>query len=172
MKADFPVAVLLRLWLCLMPGAGFIVSALAQPASEQWQITAVTDGDSLKSGNIRLRLHGIDAPEIAQTCKDASGDNYSCGLQARDYLYGLISPPVSLYCQHLDTDRYRRLIVRCFDRNGRDINAMMVSSGWARAYYHYADDYLPAEQDAKVRRTGIWQGWHQPPWQWRQQKRQ
>ena len=29
----------------------------------------VTDGDTIKSGSVRIRLHGIDAPETKQTCK-------------------------------------------------------------------------------------------------------
>ena len=30
----------------------------------------VTDGDSLRIAGQRVRLHGIDAPELHQTCKD------------------------------------------------------------------------------------------------------
>ena len=33
---------------------------------------SVTDGDTLKVGPERIRLHGIDAPESAQCCR-ASG---------------------------------------------------------------------------------------------------
>ena len=29
----------------------------------------VVDGDTIKSGKIKIRLHGIDAPESKQTCR-------------------------------------------------------------------------------------------------------
>ena len=34
------------------------------------RVTAITDADSLRAGDLRLRLHGIDAPELRQTCLD------------------------------------------------------------------------------------------------------
>src|SRR5262245_38909442 len=33
----------------------------------------VVDGDSLKAGDEQIRLIGIDAPELRQTCRDAQG---------------------------------------------------------------------------------------------------
>ena len=33
-------------------------------------VTGVTDGDSLKADRLKLRLHGIDAPESKQKCAD------------------------------------------------------------------------------------------------------
>lgn len=32
-----------------------------------------TDGDTIRVGEARIRLFGIDAPEIAQMCQDAQG---------------------------------------------------------------------------------------------------
>ena len=39
----------------------------------------ITDGDSIKIGNSRIRLQGIDAPELKQKCKKKNQE-YSCGL--------------------------------------------------------------------------------------------
>ena len=36
------------------------------------------DGDTLQLGDMRLRLHGIDAPELRQTCENAAGAIWSC----------------------------------------------------------------------------------------------
>ncbi len=43
---------------------------------------SVVDGDTIEISGTRIRLHGIDAPEKAQTCKDAGGKDYRCGQRA------------------------------------------------------------------------------------------
>jgi endonuclease YncB( thermonuclease family) len=40
------------------------------------------DGDSLKVGETEVRLHGIDAPLLSQTCQ-RGGRDWSCGLEPR-----------------------------------------------------------------------------------------
>ena len=40
---------------------------------------SVTDGDTLEIAGKRIRLHGVDAPESSQTCKDWLGMEYRCG---------------------------------------------------------------------------------------------
>ena len=44
-------------------------------------VPVVTDGDTLKIGSERIRLHGIDAPESAQRCR-ARGQTWACGAAA------------------------------------------------------------------------------------------
>lgn len=57
-----------------------LISALPFAAAAQSSGTAtitgpasVVDGDGLKIGSMAIRLHGIDAPETAQSCPAASG---------------------------------------------------------------------------------------------------
>jgi endonuclease YncB( thermonuclease family) len=45
--------------------------ALAQNFPTISGTATVKDGDSLMIGGLEVRLHGIDAPELDQTCKDA-----------------------------------------------------------------------------------------------------
>jgi endonuclease YncB( thermonuclease family) len=40
---------------------------------------APIDGDTLKSSTTEVRLYGIDAPELAETCTDANGKEWACG---------------------------------------------------------------------------------------------
>ena len=42
----------------------------------------VADGDSLEIAGTRLRLEGIDAPELDQACADDKGQSWSCGRAA------------------------------------------------------------------------------------------
>ena len=49
-------------------------------------VTKVSDGDSLRSGKLRIRIFGIDAPELKQQCHDQNGSAWACGLAARQQL--------------------------------------------------------------------------------------
>ena len=134
-------------------------------------VTRISDADSLRAGALRLRLHGIDAPELKQLCFNKANQPYSCGKMARDFLRSVIETGAQIECQHLDTDRYRRLIVRCF-HDGQDIAAQLVRAGWALAYRRYAKDYIMAEKQAAEARQGIWQGNFTRPEIWRRQQLQ
>lgn len=127
----------------------------------------VVDGDSLRMGALRLRLHGIDAPEINQTCTDAQGAAWSCGLWAKAQLRALVADR-RLDCTALDHDRYGRLVARCAVA-GRDLGAAMVAAGAARAYLRYSAAYLGQEGAARVARRGLWAGAHTEPEHWRRQ---
>jgi len=43
---------------------------------------SVIDGDTFEMAGKRIRLHGIDAPESGQQCKDANSKSYRCGQMA------------------------------------------------------------------------------------------
>ena len=133
-------------------------------------ITDVSDGDSLKAGSLRLRLHGIDAPEREQICTNADGKNYACGKRATEWLRQHVKTGDRLSCYLLDVDRYGRLIVRCF-KSGKDINQAMVRAGWAVAYTRYSDEYLKAETEAKSEQNGLWQGPFIHPEVWRHENK-
>ena len=131
-------------------------------------ITKVSDGDSLRSGNLRIRLFGIDAPELKQQCADQNGVLWGCGVAAQRQLNGLIDTNKDLQCSLRDVDRYGRLIMQCFN-GATDIGAAMVRSGHALAYRHFSDLYIAEEEQAKTALKGIWRGAFSPPWEWRRQ---
>ena len=64
------VAAILSLVLVATAVAGAGISGLP----------SVTDGDTLRLGAERIRLHGIDAPESAQRCR-AGGKTWACGAK-------------------------------------------------------------------------------------------
>ncbi|KQT80554.1 thermonuclease family protein [Methylobacterium sp. Leaf466] len=130
---------------------------------------SVTDGDTLVIRETRIRLHGIDAPESAQTCKDATSKDYRCGQAAALALADHIGKRM-VTCEPRDTDRYGRVVALC-RADAEDLNAWMVREGHAIAYRRYAEDYVNAELTAKALRTGIWAGTFQDPSEWRRAHR-
>jgi endonuclease YncB( thermonuclease family) len=129
----------------------------------------VIDGDTLHIAGQRVRLHGIDAPESAQQCKDAKDVGYPCGQQATAALANHIGQqPIS--CKGYEIDRYGRIIAVC-RLGAEDINAWMVSQGWAMTYRTYSLDYVSEEGQARAAGSGIWRGEFTPPWDWRTSQR-
>ena len=133
-------------------------------------VATVIDGDTIEIHGQRIRLFGIDTPEKGQPCWNASGAEYRCGQQAAFVLADFIGrSPVT--CEERDTDRYGRIVARCFVQ-GQSVNEHMVRSGWAMAYRRYASDYIAAEQEAKNGKRGLWSGQFEPPWDWRKHRRE
>jgi len=51
---------------------------------------SVIDGDTIKIGKEKIRLFGIDAPEMKQICKNKNNDPYACGITSKNFLSYLI----------------------------------------------------------------------------------
>jgi len=128
----------------------------------------VIDGDTIKINGTRIRLHGIDAPELRQNCWKES-DSYSCGLDAKAYLQNLINHN-SVICQTIDRDRYGRDVAKCYNYENIEINAEMVLSGNAVAYLKYSLDYAVQEMQARYQKSGIWGGRFIEPHRYRKLK--
>ena len=117
---------------------------------------SVTDGDSLSISGIRVRLFGIDAPELNQNCYD-NGSAVACGEMSKIRLESLIGDS-EVTCQRKSTDPYGRMVAIC-QISGVDLGRAMVESGWATAFRKYSEDYVPAELQARAAKSGLWQ-WH------------
>ena len=129
----------------------------------------VVDGDTIVIAGIRIRLHGIDAPEQKQTCQKANGTPYRCGLMATFALAAIIENHW-VTCKGEKLDRYDRRIATCYT-GPHDVNAEMVDRGWALAYRRYSRVYVTNETSAKKKKRGLWQGMFVPPWEWRRRRR-
>jgi endonuclease YncB( thermonuclease family) len=127
----------------------------------------VVDGDSLrpKSGGEDIRLHGIDASELNQSCQDGDGRSYPCGRRARDHLRKLVAGQ-EVACQTRDVDRYGRTVAVC-KAGETELNRQMVADGWALAYRQHEHRYVKDEVAAQAARRGIWQGTFEQPELWR-----
>lgn len=141
----------------------------APNAQELSGTASVIDGDTLEIRGTRVRLHGVDAPESSQTCKDGSGKHYRCGQQAALKLSEfIVRRPVA--CSGRDIDRYGRIIAVC-TIGAVDLGEWLVREGLAVAYRRYSLDYVAAEQNARVAKRGIWAGEFEMPSDYRKKKR-
>jgi endonuclease YncB( thermonuclease family) len=120
----------------------------------------VGDGDSLELAGERIRLRGIDAPELTQVCRAGSRD-YPCGRMARDAL-GQLAGAGQVSCEGWERDRYGRLLALC-SAGGVELNREQVALGWAVAY----GDYRREETSARAARRGMWAGEFERPSEWR-----
>jgi len=137
-----------------------LLLALPVPAAEVGGVVRVVDGDSLRIGQVDVRLFGIDAPERGQTC-ERDGKPWACGDWAAEALAALVRGR-SVSCERLGTDRYGRMLGAC-RADGQDLNAALVRQGAAFAYRRYSTAYVVEERAARAAGRGIWAGTAEPP---------
>ncbi|MEH1010951.1 thermonuclease family protein [Campylobacter concisus] len=86
---------------------------------------------------IKIRLYGIDAPELKQPFGKAS----------KRHLIDLISNK-SLNINEKGKDKYGRTLAVLYNGD-QDINAQMVIDGYAWAYDKFSKDYVAFQQNAQ-----------------------
>ncbi len=145
-----------------------------QSRSMMARVTRVSDGDTLtvvdqRGREYRVRLTGIDAPEIGQPFSQIS----------RSHLARLAgNQPVRITWEK--TDRYNRLL-GFVSRDGVNFNLAQLEAGLAWFYRAYEMD-LPrtersrfdqAEQEARTARRGLWRDASPlAPWDYRASRRE
>ena len=87
------------------------------------------DGDTLAVDGERVRLLGIDAPELHGRC----GAEKAAARAAQAALARLVAPPARLSLQRHGRDRYGRTLARVL-ADGRDVAATLLAAGHARPY--------------------------------------
>jgi endonuclease YncB( thermonuclease family) len=104
----------------------------------------VTDGDTLRIGRVRLRLQGIQAPEM----------DTAEGQEARRQLIALIGR-AEVRCVDSGQRSYDRIVARCFI--GRDdVAGLLVARGWARDWPRFSGRrYAAAEAAARGAGRGL-----------------
>ncbi|ACI21182.1 MULTISPECIES: thermonuclease family protein [Thermodesulfovibrio] len=155
-------------------------SACAKKESDYCIVTEVNDGDTLTivTNSVlgifvrteKVRLIGIDAPELAQE---------PWGRKAKNYLKKLVKESdmrvkIELDVQH--RDKYGRILAYLWDKNGNMINYMMIRNGYAMVYtippnVKYVELFVEAQRLARQEKKGIWgkDGLTEKPSDWRKQ---
>ncbi len=161
------------LWLSALRSAlaaGAILLCLADAARAETLAghVRVLDGDTLAVAGQRVRLDGIDAPEIRQTCT-LNGRRWACGKAARQAMRKLVGRN-TVRCEVSGRGKYGRAIGTCF-ANGRNLQQELVRQGLALATRKYSTRYVPDEDAARAEGLGMWSGSFVEPWRWRDQRK-
>ena len=147
-------------------------------ANESKQSLFIVDGDSVNINvvlfldlaqapmeelsdktDLKMRIAGIDTPELKQTCEMEQGKSIDCGFLTKDYLQKLLeSEPGDLVIKPIGVDYYQRILIRLF-KGETDIGKKMVEEGMS---YSYDSTYKIEETYAKENKLGFW-NFFKPP---------
>lgn len=92
----------------------------------------IIDGDTFDCGGVRIRLQGIDAPEMPGHCRPGRQCTPGNPFAAQQTLVQLTRGPVA--CQRTATDVYGRTVARCTS-GGQDLSCAMLAAH--RAVHRY-----------------------------------
>lgn len=125
-------------------------------------------GDLITVQGQDLRLYGIDAPDLGQTCWNARGTPYDCGQAARNIMERLVTGR-TVYCATFDVriDGTTLGTCRLDTPDGMDLGRVMVRGGWAFSDRAFSDRYESSEAMAQTAGAGFWVGRAQRPSHWR-----
>jgi len=110
----------------------------------------VSDGDTVtvlnRTAQIRVRLEGIDAPELHQ----------DFGRKAKQFTSALVFGK-TVKIRIVTIDRYGRTVGRV-SVNGKDVSLELVKAGLAWHYTRYSSDPVlaKAEKAARAGKKGLW----------------
>lgn len=151
--------------------SGVIVSLLFLTAlaadSQKAKVVGVHDGDTITvlfdgRTSAKVRLQGIDAPELGQPFGKASKHALS------DLVFNAF-----VEVKATGKDRYGRTLANIYESN-LWINKELIKRGMAWHYTKYSSDpdLANAELAARKSKVGLWQEPSPtPPWQWRYDKK-
>ncbi len=129
----------------------FIFSLSIIAVAVSGKVIRVSDGDTIliQSGSqkIRVRMYGIDAPELKQ----------QYGEESKKYLEKRIMDK-NVDIKVINQDQYGRKVGKVFYKN-KDINLEMLETGNAWFYEYHAKhekDYRKAFKNAKEEKLGLW----------------
>lgn len=148
----------------------FLAMALSATAHAQ-AVTgraSVVDGDTIEIAGVRIRLHGIDAPESGQRCLDKAGRAYRCRQAAANALDAFLAQSRPTSCRFIERDRYRSFVGDCYRADGASVAAWVARNRHALDRPRYSRGAHKADQaDAQRSGAGMWRGRFVQPWEWR-----
>lgn len=161
---------------CLILAVLCFIPAFSVSASEKAVVKKISDGDTITvlsgGSTIKIRLIGIDAPESRQNqkaLKDSgrSGNDIEAilaqGKQATAFLKSVLQKgdTVSLEFDSVRFDKYGRTLAYVYLSDGRMLNDLMISSGYASPMtippnVKYKGLFLKSYQNARDKKKGLW----------------
>ncbi|MAI48609.1 MAG: thermonuclease family protein [Hyphomicrobiaceae bacterium TMED74] len=127
-------------------------------------VPEIVNADTLDFAAVRVRLHGIDAPE-SKNGKCALNDReWNCFQSSIDGLRDLIVGG-SIDCKWTGERANSQPVVKC-EVAGDDVSWWLVRNGYAVAFLKYSRDYADAEEAARIHRLGLWADGSALPREW------
>lgn len=125
-------------------------TTLCCPDCDVMSVTRIIDGDTFVSGGDRVRLFGMDTPEIGEPC-------YS---EATARLTELAKDAVRVEPGPRARDPFDRLLYYIYTDSGESIDELLVREGYARAWTRdgqHRDILMDLEQEARENGVGcLW----------------
>lgn len=139
--------------------------ALAESRAAITGAINVIDGETLEIENQRIKLWGVDAPDLGQICKNNDGAGYECGKEAAAALSRWLTELQPVHCQPRGNDNVGNIIAICYTSTGDDIASWMVRNGYAVDWPKYSNGfYGVSEKQAQSNKSGVWQHNEAAPW--------
>lgn len=119
--------------------------------TDSYKVISISDGDTysvlVDNKAVRIRMHGIDAPEKGMPFYKVAKNKLS------DLCFGKF-----IRIEKIDIDKFGRVVAKAFLDDGTDINLEMIKSGLAWQYKKYSSDktYAEAEILARQNKLGLW----------------
>ena len=152
----------------------FLAILLAPSSAHAWpaRVVSVSDGDTITveppegGDRIKVRLHGIDAPE----------KNQPGGEPARAFVHAVaLFKTVEIEPTPQGKDRYGRVVAVIILPTGESLQAALLRNGHAWVWPRYCvscDEWDALQADARRNRRGLWAVPDSiPPWEWRMAKK-
>lgn len=141
----------------------------AEPETLQGVVNFVYDGDTIKIGKERIRLVGLDTPEL-NTRKKTKGPE--CFAQeAKNYLMKKIfDKEVLVVTDDINTkrDKFGRLLGYVYLKKNL-INAELIQHGFASAFtvfpFTKKSEFVDLQEKAQKNHVGMWQACDVKCWQ-------
>lgn len=131
----------------------------------------VIDGDSIVINKQRIRLKGIDTPELKQQCYNNNlKRSEPCGTYAKMKLRTLIGSNV-VSCSYKGVDRYNRHLAYCYVKD-KNLNIEVVKQGYAVTYMNNNLLLELHKAIAQTKKQGIWSTNFKLPSGWRKQNKE
>ena len=134
--------------LFITSGIFYYQLTLVSPEQTTATITQITDGDTIKTADITIRLKGINTPEKSQPFYE----------EAKQFLAQIITNKSATIESH-GIDKYGRTLAHVFLKK-QHINELILKEGLATLYYYepdaYYDNLKQAEEFARINQKGLW----------------
>lgn len=122
-------------------------------------------GDTMKVGNVIVRLAGIETPEGDQRCPGPGKKTGRCGEAAMEALGRLVRGKL-VTCTLSGSDETGRSLASC-KTEGNDIAAALVKQGVVFAAQGMFARYASLEAEARDAKAGLWRSDIKRPAEWR-----